>query len=160
MFTKEEKKALMQSFWSQFDDFCDTIPDLAWRKKKWILHDTKISHIDLKFDLGRDFAMVALEINHRSENQRIRVFELIERYRLMLDAGFTPGLTWDFCYLNENNLEVCRIYVEKRGVDFHKISEWSVIYPFLAENMLQLQENFLEIQDVLKEEVNMLNRQE
>jgi len=150
----------MQRFWSQFDDFCAAIPDLAWRKKKWILHDTKISHIDLKFDIGRDFAMVVLEINHRSENQRIRVYELVERYRLMLEEGFPTGLTWNFCYLNENKQEVCRIYIEKRGVDFHKISEWQVIYDFFAENMLQLQENFLEIQEVLTEEVNSLNRQQ
>ena len=44
----------MQRFWSQFDDYCDTIPELVWRKKKWILHDTKISHIDLKFDIDSD----------------------------------------------------------------------------------------------------------
>lgn len=150
----------MQSFWSQFDDFCDTNPDLAWRKKKWILYDTKISHVDLKFDIGRDFAMVALEINHRSENQRIRVYELIERYRIMLEAGFSTGLKWDFCYLNDNKQEVCRIYLEKRGVDCHKITDWPVIYSFLAENMFKLQENFLEIQEVLLEEVNYLNRQE
>ena len=159
MFTKEEKKALMQKFWSQFDDYCDTIPDLAWRKKKWILYDTKISHIDLKFDLSREFAMVALEINHSAENRRLRVYELTEKYRIILDEGFINGLTWDFCYLNENNQEVCRIYTEKRGVDFHKISDWPAIFHFLAENMLQLQDNFIEIQEVLLEEVNSLNQQ-
>ncbi|HEY3390395.1 MAG TPA: DUF4268 domain-containing protein [Prolixibacteraceae bacterium] len=159
MFTKEERKALMQRFWSQFDEFCDTVPDLAWRKKKWILHDTKISHIDLKFDIDRGFAMVALEINHKSENRRLRVYELVERYRILLEEGFSDGLTWDFCYLNDNNQEVCRIYTKLQGVDFHKISDWDNIHTFLAENMLLLQENFLEIQEALKEEVNILHRE-
>jgi hypothetical protein len=160
MFTKEERKAQNQIFWTQFDEYCDTIPDLAWRKKKWLLHDTKISHIDLKFDVGQGFAMVALEINHRSEDRRLRVFELVERYRLLLEEGFPSGLTWNFCYQNDNKQEVCRIYVELNEIDFHKNSDWPAIFAFFAENMYQLQENFIEIQDVLKEEVNLLNREE
>lgn len=160
MFTKDEKKTLSQRFWSQFDDFCDTIPDLAWRKKKWIFHDTKISHIVLKFDVGSDFAMVVLEMNHRSENRRLQVYELIERYRLLLEENFAGGLTWDFCYINSNNQEVSRIYIEKKGVNHQNVSDWPVIYDFLAKNMLQLQDNFLEIQESLKEEVNILHREE
>ena len=103
MFTKEEKKTLNQRFWSQFNDFCDTIPELVWRKKKWILHDTKI---------------------------------------------------------NSNNQEVSRIYIEKKGIDHQKTSDWPLIYGFLAKNMLQLQDNFLEIQEALKEEVNILYRED
>ncbi len=160
MFTKEERKALTQNFWSQFDEYCDTIPELAWRRKKWILHDTKISHIDLKFDIDQDFAIVALEINHRSEDRRLHVYELVERYRILLEEGFSGGLIWDYCYRNSNKQEVCRVYIQKQGVDLYKISDWAEIYTFLAENMLRLQDNFLEIQEVLKEEVNILHREE
>jgi hypothetical protein len=160
MFTNEERKACMQHFWSKFDEYGDTVPDIAWRKKKWILHDTGISHVDLKFDVGHEFAMVALEINHKSENRRLSVYELVERYRNLLESGFTNGLTWDYCYLNTNNQEVCRIYIEMRGVNLYKIDDWDIIIPFLAKNMLQLQDNFLEIQEVLKEEVNILHREE
>ena len=150
----------MQRFWAEFDEYGDTVPDLAWRKKKWILHDTGISHIDLKFDVCHDFAMVALEINRKSENRRLRVYELVERYRILLEEGFVNGLTWDYCYLNSNNQEVCRIYIEKQGVNLYKIADWDVIIPFLAENMLILQDNFLGIQEALKEEVNILLREE
>ena len=159
MFTKEEKKELIQRFWVQFDAYCNTIPELTWKKKKWILHDTKISHLDLKFDPGRDLAVVALEINHKSESKRLQVYELLERYRLILEQGFSDGLIWDFCYLNDNNQEVCRIYTQKEGLDLHRLSDWLEIYMFFAENMNLLQENFLEIQEMLIEEVNLLNRE-
>ena len=159
MYTKEEKKALVQKFWSQFDHYCNTFPQLSWRKHKWILHDTKISHLDLKFDLGTDYVIVALEINHRDEDKRISVYELTERYRLLLEEGFPDGLVWDFNYITSNNQEVCRVYLEKKGVCFQKISDWPVIYDFLAQHMLQLQENFLGIQEALIEEINILNRQ-
>ncbi|MEI6139933.1 MAG: DUF4268 domain-containing protein [Mariniphaga sp.] len=160
MFTKEEKISLVQRFWIQFDAYCNTIPELAWKKKKWILHDTKISHVDLKFDPGRDFAMVTLEINHRSESSRLRIFELLEKYRLILEQGFSNHLTWDFCYLNINQQEVCRIYVKKEGLDLHRLSDWLDIHIFFAKNMNLLQENFLEIQEMLIEEVSLAIREE
>jgi hypothetical protein len=160
MFTKEEKRDLIRRFWSQFDVFCLSVPELAGRKKKWILHDTKISHLDLKFDVGKDFAMVALEINHRNDELRFKIFELIERYRPMLESGFPEGLIWDFCYIRNNGQEVCRIYKEFNGVDFHKISDWLQIYTFFAENMLKLQDNFLQIQEYLADEILALLREE
>ena len=148
-----------QSFWTQFDEFCDTIPDLAGRRKKWILHNTKISHIDLKFDLRGNSAIVALEINHRSENRRLQVYELAERYRTLLNRGFKQELTWDFGYLNAINQEVCRIYTEKQGINIYNSEEWPLLHQFLAENMLLLQDNFLEIQEYLQEDINTLNRE-
>lgn len=159
MYSKEERKKLNLLFWTQFDSYCEKLPMLSGRKKKWILHDTKISHIDLKFDIGRNFAVVALEINHRSETRRLRVYELLERYRLLLEEGFQNGLIWDFAYLNSSHVEVCRIYTEIHNVDFHRECDWPVIYAFFSEKMGQLQENFMEIQEALKEEVNQLHRE-
>jgi hypothetical protein len=158
MLSKEERKVLNQRFWTQFDEFCETIPDLAGRKKKWILHDTKISHIDLKFDLSGKSAIVTLEINHKSENRRFQVYELVERYRTLLNQDFEEELTWDLCYRNSNNQEVCRIYSEKQEINIYLIEDWPLIFQFLAEQMLILQHNFLEIQEYLQEDINALNR--
>lgn len=159
MLTKEERKTLNQLFWTQFDQFCDNIPELAERKKKWILHDTKIGHLDLKFDLSGNSAVVALEINHKSENRRLQVYEVLEKYRNLLGQGFKEGLSWDYCFVNENKQEICRIYTEKKGLNSYNTSDWISIHQFLSENMLQLQDNFIEIQEALKEELTLLLRE-
>jgi len=159
MLTREEKKALTRRFWTQFDEFSNNIPELAERKKKWILHDTKISHLDLKFDLSGNSAIVALEINHRSEARRIQIYELIERYRTLLGNGLDVNLVWDFCYRNENDQEVCRIYIEKHGFKMQNIQNWPSIFEFFARHMLILQDNFLEIQEYLQEDITALLRE-
>jgi len=159
MLTKEERKALKQRFWSEFDNYCEAVPELAGQKKKWILHDTKISHLDLKFDIRSNSIMVVLEINHKSELRRFQLFEVLEKYKSLLSQGCEGIFTWDFCYQNENSQEVCRIYVEKRGIDIHNIPEWPSIFQFLSENMLLLQNNFIEIQEFLKEELDLLYRE-
>ncbi|MCX6229790.1 MAG: DUF4268 domain-containing protein [Bacteroidia bacterium] len=158
MLTKEERKIRSIQFWTQFDDYCETLPELKGRKKKWILHDTKISHIDLKFDLSKNSAIVAIEINHKSEFRRLQAFEQLERYRSLLNEGFSTDLTWDFCYLNANDQEVCRIYIEKPDLDLYNTNDWKDIQQFLAANMLIAQNNFLEIQESLQEELNALLR--
>lgn len=158
MLTKEERKKHSTQFWIQFDDYCETLPELKGFKKKWILHDTKISHIDLKFDLSKNSAIVAIEINHKSEFRRLQAFEQLVRYRSLLNEGFSTELTWDFCYLNANEQEVCRVYIEKPDVDICNTNDWKDIHHFLATNMLIAQNNFLEIQESLREELNALLR--
>ena len=85
--------------------------------------------------------------------------EVLEKYKSLLSQGCEGIFTWDFCYQNENSQEVCRIYVEKRGIDIHNIPEWPSIFQFLSENMLLLQNNFIEIQEFLKEELDLLYRE-
>ena len=160
MLTKEESKVQKQLFWLKFDQYCDTIPALAYRKKKWILYDTKISHVDLKFDVCNNSAIVALELNHRSEYRRFQAFEVVEKYKILLSEGFMGGLIWDFCYLNENQQEVCRIYTEKVNLNIYKTSDWTSFYEFFCDNMLQLQDNFLEIQEALQDELTLLLREQ
>ena len=159
MLTKKERKALKQRFWSEFEKHCDAVPELTGRKKKWILHDTKISHLDLKFDISGNSILVALEINHKSELRRFQVFEVLEKYKSLLSQGCEGVFTWDFCYQNENGQEVCRIYVEKRETDIYNTGEWPLIFQFLAGKMLLLQNNFIEIQEFLKEELDLLHRE-
>lgn len=153
MFSREEKKQLVQKFWADFDLYCQTLPDLRHRKKKWILHDTKISHLDLKFDCDRSYAQVAIEINFRSEDKRLAVFDLLQKYKPILELGIESEMIWELCYTTNLGKEVSRIYLQLDGVDLHREEHWPRIHAFFAENMELLQTNFLDMQDVLIEEV-------
>ncbi len=118
-----------------------------------MLYDTKISGVDLKFEVTRQDAMVMIEINSRSETRRLQIFELMEKYRILLEEGFEDGLIWEYYYKRESGQEVCRIFEKIIHVDIHRQNQWPDIFNFLIENMLRLETNFLEIRDVLKEEI-------
>jgi len=154
MYSKEEIKLLRKEFWDTFGRRCEIVPELKGRRKKWLLHRTGIPNVDLKFEAGRNDAKVILEVNHRSESQRLKTFEILERYKVLLEEGFEDGLIWDFCYLREDSGQmVCRIYTIQTGVDFHKRAQWPEIYNFFIANMLRLQRNFLEIKDMVRHEI-------
>ncbi len=53
MYSKEELKSLNVTFWELFAKRCEVHPLLKDKRKKWILHRTKIKGIALRFEIGR-----------------------------------------------------------------------------------------------------------
>lgn len=154
MYTQEEAKQLRLQFWEQFGRRCRIHPELSQRKKNFILHRTKVSGVALRFEADRKGARVILELGQRSEDKRLKAFEILQNYRIVLEEGFSEGLIWEFYHQREDSKkEVCRIYTELTDVDIHRQNLWPDIYNFFIENMLRLEANFMQLRDVLKEEL-------
>ncbi len=153
MYSKDEAKLLRKEFWIVFARRCEIVPELRYRKKKWVLYDTGLSGIDLKFEVTRQEAMVMIEINIKEEGRRLEAFETLQKYRLLLEDGFEEPLIWDFCVIRESGQEVCRIYKSFPNVDFHRQNQWPDIFNFFIDNMLILENNFMEIKDALEAEL-------
>ncbi|MDD2797007.1 MAG: DUF4268 domain-containing protein [Bacteroidales bacterium] len=150
MYSKEELKQLKTEFWESFAAFCEVQPNLRNRKPLWILYDTKIKGVELKFDLSRNNVLVALEINHRAEDERIEMFERIIWHKETLEKGFAKGtIEWKILEELAYGKQVSRIIIAKEGLDFHKRADWGELFRFMSDNMLQLETNFLEIKDFL-----------
>ena len=124
MYSKEELKNLKLEFWESFAAFCEVQPYLRGRKKIWTLYDTKVKGVELKFDANRQGAYVILEVNHRSEDLRLEMFERLTWYKETLEQDFPEGLIWDICFVRENGRQVARIYVAKEGLDLHRRAHW------------------------------------
>lgn len=153
MYSKDESKLLRKEFWIVFARRCEIVPELQHKKKKWVLYDTGLSGIDLKFEVTRNEALVMNEVNSRLENRRLEIFETLQKYRLLLEAGFQEPLTWDFYFVRESGQEVCRIYKSLSNVDFHRQNQWPDIFNFMIDNMLLLENNLMEIKDGLEAEL-------
>jgi len=119
-----------------------------------MLYRTKIKGVALRFDVGRKNANVILELSNRNERIRLKAYEILEKYKVIIEEGFENGLTWEFYHERaDSGQEVCRIYTTLDHVDIHRQNQWPDIFNFFIENMLKLEENFLSIRDVLKEEL-------
>lgn len=154
MYSKEEKKLLTIDFWNLFKKRCAVHPVLKVKKKNFILHRTKIKGVALRFDIGRNDAKVILELHNRSERLRLKAYEILERYKIILEEGFENGLSWEYYYERpDSGQEVCRIYTKLENVDFHRQNQWPDIYNFFIDNMLQLEENFMQVKDILEAEL-------
>jgi len=153
MYSKDEAKLLRKEFWIVFARRCEIVPELRHKKKKWVLYDTGLNGIDLKFDVSRTEALVMIEINSRQESRRLEIFETLQKYQKFLEEGFAEPLEWDICFVRESGQEVCRIYTSLPNVDFQRQNQWPDIFNFMIDNMMLLENNLMEIKDLLDAEL-------
>ena len=154
MYSREELKQLNINFWEKFGKYCEVHPLLRHKNRKWVLHRTKIKDLAFQFDVNRKDAKVILELGSRNENLRLKAFEILEKYKVIIEEGFEDGLIWEFFHEREDSRkQVCRIYTCLDDVDFHRQNQWPDIYNFFIENMTKLEDNFMLIRDLLREEL-------
>lgn len=150
MYSRNQTKQLSKEFWIVFARRCEIVPELRHKKKKWVLYDTGLRGIDLKFEVTRHEALVMIEVNNREQSRRLQIFETLQQYRTLLQDSLPEPLTWDSCFTRESGQEVCRIYTSLPDVDFHQQMHWPVIFNFFIDHMLLLENNLMEIKDGLE----------
>ena len=142
MYSKGELKQQKKEFWEGFGIYCSNHPVLGKRKSKFMLYNTKMKGVELKFDATREGAFVILELNSLNETERLAKFELLKQYKMLMEKNFPAGLIWNFAYELDSGREVCRIYSQKTGIDIHRRIHWMEFYRFMAEEMLKLEKAF------------------
>ena len=151
MYSREELKALKKLFWEGFGDYAASLSVMRFKRRKFLLHNTKLKGVTLKFDATRDGAYVILEIAAKDRELHHRLYEQFSRYKVILEEGFTEGLIWERSYLLETGQIVSRIYTMQSGLDIHRREHWNDFYCFMADAMIRLERNFLEVKDAWAE---------
>lgn len=150
MYSKDELKLLKKDFWEGFGIYCSNHPVLGKRKSKFMLYNTKMKGVELKFDANREGAFVILELNNPKEEDRLKRYEQFEKYKAVMEENFPEGLIWDFAYKLETGHEVCRIYSQKTGIDIHTRIDWMEFYTFMASEMLKLEKAFRYVKEAVE----------
>lgn len=151
MFSKEEARRLRKEFWISFSDYTKFYSKKIDEPVKWMLYKTGIKDLELKFDVELNLVRVSLEVSAKDEDRRFDIFVELDRYKAMLESGISGEIIWDDEFVLPEGKTVSRLYVEWDGIKYHNKDNWPKIYKFMAENMHQLQCNFLDIHDILKE---------
>ncbi|MFA5046764.1 MAG: DUF4268 domain-containing protein [Paludibacter sp.] len=150
MYSKEELKQLKKEFWEGFGTYCSEIPSLKRRKSKFLLYNTKMKGVELKFDATREGAFVILEINLHDAKARFEKYVQFAEYKSIMEKQFPAGLIWDPAYLRECGTEVCRIYTKKMGIDLHRRIQWMEFYQFMSSEMLKLEKAFKTVKEAIE----------
>lgn len=149
MFSKEEAKEIRQLFWHKLENRTRRLPGQKGKKVKWIFDDTGIKGLDLRFDINRERAIVAIEVNHRSEDRRLKLYEKLEACKSIIETIYEAPLSWDYLYTKIEGKEVCRVYEELAPADLYNQEEWPVVMKFMINRMIRLEKAFMEVKDFL-----------
>lgn len=150
MFSKEEAKEMRHAFWTKLDNKSGKMPGRNGKPIRWIGDKTGIKGLELKFDVDREQAVVAMEIRHTAIDNFEGLWSKMENCKPMFSKIFGGDkLIWQKEYQKEAGDMVGRIYVSTPGDLFDK-EKWSDMTRFMIDNMIQLETAFKEVQDYLK----------
>ncbi len=140
MFSKEESRKLREEFWIAFGK---SYP------RKWLLYKTDIKGLNLKFHFDLKKAIVSMDVDGDLE-QRIENWEKVISLKSILLAEYLPDVLFEDEYFLENGKEISRVYIEKKQVSIHNKNTWQETMVFFYDNMSQLEDFFMEYEDILK----------
>lgn len=133
MFSKGESKKLRQDFWISFGK---SYP------RKWILYNTKIKGLALKFHFDLNAAMVSMDIETSDFARRIELWEKLIALKSILKNDYLQEAKFEDSLLLENHKEISRIYIKRNNVSIHNKNTWQETMLFLKENMQKFEDFF------------------
>lgn len=140
MFSREEAKRVREEFWTNFG---------KEYPRKWVLYDTKIKDIQLKFSFTNEKASVSLDITSPDEIIREYYFEKLESLKNILLTEYLPDAEYEADYELPEGKTISRIYTEMRRVNIYRKTDWPLVQDFLYDRMDLLEHFFLEYRDVI-----------
>ncbi|MEG9326933.1 DUF4268 domain-containing protein [Salinimicrobium catena] len=142
MFSREEAKKLRQEFWTTFG---------KEYPHKWMLYNTGIKEIQLKFTFERKYAQVSLDIIEEDELIRAYYFEKLESLKSILETDYhLSEIIFDKGYELSEGKIVSRIYVHLDKVSIYNKKDWPRVKEFLYQKMLLLEDFFSDFSDYIK----------
>ncbi|MBQ4821227.1 DUF4268 domain-containing protein [Aquimarina sp. MMG016] len=140
MFSKEESKKIRQEFWTSFGkDY----------PRKWLLYNTKIKDVTLKFTFTTKKAQVSIDIEPNDEVIKGYYFDKFVSLKTILTTEYLQEVIYDQYYELENGKIISRLYTELEGVSIHNKNTWQETMDFLYEQMDKLELFFLEYKDYI-----------
>jgi len=140
MFSKEASKKLRQEFWTSFGK---SFP------RKWILYNTRIKGLSLKFHFDTRQAMVTMDVEDHDLENRIQLWEKLLSLKDILIQNYLSDAIYEEVYFLDNKKEISRIYVFREGVSIHNKDTWQLTMEFFREKMASMEAFFEEYKDYL-----------
>lgn len=142
MFSREESKKLRHEFWTSFGISFPT---------KWILYQTNIKGLALKFSFDTREGIVSMDVDIRDSDRKENVWNSLVALQTILMSEYLPDAIYDPAYILENGKEIARIYVSLEQVSIHDKSTWQRTMVFFRENMVLMESFFSTYKEILEE---------
>jgi hypothetical protein len=150
MYTITEKKRIRQEFWEEFKIYSNKRRLKLGNPGKWIMNDTNIKQLKLKFHCDEKVAFAGIEIDTRNLNKRIELFDKLEKLKKVLEEAIDTNLEWILEVPVSKNRTVSRIISTQQNVNIYNKKCWSEVHKYLFDIMYPLERVFLEYKDYLK----------
>jgi len=150
MYTKQEAKQLRKDYWDQFKTWSGYLRIKKGRKGRWLMNDTGIRQIQLKFHFDEHFAFVGIVIHTRNLEKRLELWQKLENLQNILEQKADFPIRWEKIFMLHELKQVSGIYSSLESVTIYNRDDWKTVNDFFYKRMTLFEDFFLEYRDYLK----------
>ena len=140
MFNQEDSKKIREDFWIFFG---------KRHPRKWMLYNTGIKDVVLKFSFDTKKALVSIDAVSNDPILRGYYYEKLESLKKLLLDEVSLKLIFDAHYTLDSGKTVSRVYLVKEGVSIHNKNSWPEVFEFFNKNMDTLETFFIDYKDFI-----------
>lgn len=118
MFSKKEAKKIREEFWTNFG---------KESSREWILYDTRIKELQLKFTFNNREAKVSMDISSKDEIIRSYYFQKITSLRSILLDEYLPEAVFEENIVLPEGKTISSIFVLLKGVNINSKKDWPAV---------------------------------
>lgn len=135
MNSKQEESLLRGQFWTIFGKYMSPVPSADGFKINWINYKTGIRFLNIKMEVQNGLAYIGIEFSHNDLNIQKVFFDHFKLLQVEFEETVFEKWIWEKSIEN-NNKEICRVYIILEQVNiFHK-SDWPEIISFLKKRLI------------------------
>jgi hypothetical protein len=138
MYTKQEASYLRQQFWTRFGQYMRPVTGANGETVNWVNYRTGIKGIFFRMDASRSTATIAIEIDHKQEEQQQQYYSQFQGLRMILEQE--TGETWDWVkqLTNAEGRTISRIGTRLEDVNVFNEADWPAVISFLKPRIIAL----------------------
>lgn len=150
MLTKIEKQKIRNNFWEKFAYRSSKTGGQSGLKKRWIMDNTKMKDITLKFDFNENRALVGLILQCRNKAKRHDIFDKLLCHRQKIDSFFSSSPSWQSDIDLQNRI-VSGIFIMQEKVSVYRPEDWPLVFDFFFSQMKCMEKMFWSMKPIMEE---------
>ena len=137
MYSKEKSSKLKTQFWTNFGQYMKPVPGASGLPVNWINYKTGIRHIHFKMDADNTSAVIAIEISHLQQEQRLHYYNQFVSFKNLLTT--TTIFKWQWIETCQtDNKTISSISQQLDGINILDQSDWPAIISFLKPRIIAM----------------------
>ena len=137
MYSKEQSSKLKAQFWTNFGQYMKPVPGASGLPVNWINYKTGIRHIHFKMDADNTKAIIAIEISHPHQDQRLQYYDQFLSLKNLLNS--TTAFNWQWNETIETGHKtISSISQQLDAVNILNQADWPAIISFLKPRIMSL----------------------
>lgn len=137
MYSKEQASKIRTQFWTSFGQYMKPIPGAAGLPVNWINYKTGLKHIHFKMDADNKKALIAIEIAHPHEEERLQCYDQFLSLKNVLASTTEFEWQWDKA-MQKDHRTISSISQQLDGVNILNQADWPAIISFLKPRIIAL----------------------